>query len=547
MMTPRAFRYTVTMALARAVMVGMLGVALIQAQRGGAQGSQPAQATQSRQSGAGGRGAFEPPLWLRDEEFLRWPFSDPAYQKIDGFKIKRYIGEITAISRKSRDEGNQYWGRITGTIYDKQTADWVAAQFKRIGLEQVRIQEFGLPTQWFPTSWEVVASATPNAAAALGAPASRAQIVPIKTAFPLYNSVATNSQLQPGTAATPGAQVEFEPVWVGTGTAADFLARDVKGKAVVVYGFPNPGGRNNTALSNGAIRRADEAGAAAVFIVLGFPGNVMNEPQAGGTTPPAKIPVFMIGNDDGTVIREMIEKRQSPKVRARLQVEMRNGLKTASVWGVLPGVTEENIAVMAHTDAFFEGAMDNASGMATMVALAEYYASLPKSQRRRTMTFFTTSAHHSPSGEDAGMRWVHNNMKEMFAKTALIVNCEHTAQVATFLVGNALIASNQVSARRWFVGGSDQLKAIVAKTFKDYGIALYSRPEGRPGGELGQVFMDAPSFHIIDHTVYHTDMDTLQAVPAYGLEQSARAFAKIIDEVNTLDLGQLRVNIPVTN
>ena len=62
------------------------------------------------------------------------------------------------------------------------------------------------------------------------------------------------------------------------------------------------------------------------------------------------------------------------------------------------------------------------------------------------------------------------------------------------------------------------------------GHRLYSRPEGRPGGELSRVFTDAPSFHIIDHTVYHTDMDTLQAVPAYGLEQSARAFAKIIDE-----------------
>jgi hypothetical protein len=58
---------------------------------------------------------------------------------------------------------------------------------------------------------------------------------------------------------------------------------------------------------------------------------------------------------------------------------------------------------------------------------------------------------------------------------------------------------------------------------------------------------EAPSFHIIDQTVYHTDLDTLQAVPAYGLEQSARAFAKIIDEVNKLPLTSLRVNIPAGN
>jgi len=519
-------------------LVGILVPALLQAQRGERQGPPPAQSDQLDRGAGGGRGigaggatgaaangrrAPEPPLWLRDDQFLRWPYSDPRYIHIDGGKMKEYINQITAISRKSRDDGNQYWGRISGTLYDKQTSDWVHAQFARIGLEQVRRQEFDLPPQWFPASWEVVA-------------AGSEKVVPIATAFPLFNSVGTKGQ------------VELEAVWVGTGTAADFLGRDVKGKAVVAYGFPNPGGRNNTALSNGTIRRAEAAGAAALFIVLGFPGNVVNEPQAGGTAAPAAIPVFMMGNADGTAVREMIESKQAPKMRIRLSVESRTGLKTASVWGILPGMTDENVAVMAHTDAFFEGAMDNASGVATLLALAEHFASVPKSQRRRTMVFFTTSAHHSPSGEQAGARWIRNNMKDMLAKTALLLNCEHTAQVATFLVGDSLIASNQVSARRWYVGGSDQLKAIVTRTFNDYGIALHSRPErGRAGGELGVFYTDAPSFHIIDSTVYHTDLDTPQVVPAYGLEQSARAFAHIIDKANELDLGQLRVNLPTTN
>lgn len=513
-------------ALFSLLLVGVLGAAVMYAQRGaGTVGGQPAAGAQARGGAATAplpRGAYQPPLWATDDQFSRWPYpaGDSAYNKVDGFKIKSYINEITAISRKSRDDGNQYWGRITGTPYDKMTTDWVEAQFKRIGLEQVRSQVFNtLPPQWFPTSWEVTA-------------AGSAKTVPIKTAFPLYQSVGTNGQ------------IALDPVWLGTGAAADFFDRDVKGKAVVLYGFPNPGGRNNTALSSGALGRADEAGAAAVIIILGFPGNVMNEPQAAGTTPPAKVPVFMVGNDDGTAIREMIEKKESPKIQVRLAVDMRNGLKTANVWGVLPGATDEQIAIMAHTDAFFEGAMDNASGVATLVAMAEHYASIPKAQRKRTITFFTTSAHHSPSGPDAGVRWVHTNLKDMWPKTALIVNLEHTAQVATFLVGDTLNASNQVGARRWFVGGSDELKQLVLKTFKDYGIAIYTRPEGRPGGELGQVYTDAPSFHIIDHTVYHTDMDNMNIVPAYGLEQSARAFLKIVDEVNTLSLAQLRFNIP---
>jgi hypothetical protein len=502
------FRIAVACVLA----TGLLGSNALRAQ-------QPQQGRQGQPGGGERSGPAQPPLWLPDDEYLRWPLpaSEQAYAGLSGTRIKGYINEITAISRKSRDAGDQYRGRITGTPYDKMTTDWIAAQFRRVGLEQVRIQEFtDLPPQWFPTSWEVAATAAGKS-------------LPLKTAFPIYHSA--------GIAAT-----ELEPVWAGLGLPADFIGRDVKGKAAIVYGIPTPGGRSDSALTNGSIKRAEDAGAAALFIVLGIPGNVTNQPT-GGDADPAKMPVMMLGNEDGAAVREMIERREAPKLRVRLNVEMRTGLKTASVWGVLPGTPGnevENIAVMAHTDSFFEGAMDNASGIGTLIELAEHYASVPRSQRRRTMTFFTSSAHHSPSGENAGLRWIHNNMQAMFAKTALIVNCEHTSQVQTYLIGNSLVGSNAVSARRWYVGGSDALKAIVAKSFKTFGIAIYSRPEARPGGELGVVFTDAPSFHIIDHAIYHTDLDTAALAPEPGLEAAVRAFAKIIDEVNKVDLNNLR-------
>jgi hypothetical protein len=488
--------------LAKCLVIGVIASAVLAPVRG--------------QQGAERSGPAQPPLWLPDAEYLRWslPPGEQRYAALDAHRIKSYINAITAISRKSRDDGNQYWGRITGTPYDKLTTDWIAAQFRRIGLEQVRTQEFtNLPPQWFPTAWTVSVT-------------TASKTLALKTAFPIYHSVGTPA-------------IEVEPVWAGLGLPADFLGRDVKGKAVIVYGIPTPGGRSDSALSNGSIQRAEAAGAAALFIVLGFPGNVTNQPT-GGASDPAKIPVMMLGNEDGTAIRELIEKRESPLLKIHMSVEMRTGLTTASVWGVLPGATDENIAVMAHTDSFFEGAMDNASGIGTLIELAEFYAKRPKSERRRTMVFFTSSAHHSPSGEDAGLRWIHNNMRAMFAKTALIVNCEHTSQVQTYLIGNSLVASNTVSARRWFVGGSDQLKAIVANSFKTFGVSIYSRPEVRPGGELGVVYTDAPSVHIIDHAFYHTDLDTADIVPEAGLEAAVRAFAKIIDDVNTVDLERLR-------
>ena len=39
------------------------------------------------------------------------------------------------------------------------------------------------------------------------------------------------------------------------------------------------------------------------------------------------------------------------------------------------------------------------------------------------------------------------------------------------------------------------------------------------------------------HHYFHTDLETPQTVPWTGLEASARAYAKIIDEVNKLPLS----------
>src|SRR5712691_2198819 len=132
------------------VVATLIGTALlgsaVAGQRGRG-GGQPG----ARQGGAAangdqplGRGAYQPTLWWGDDMFPKWPYpsGDAVYADLDGMKIKGYINEITAISRKSRDDGNQYWGRITGSPYDKMTTDWVEAQLRRIGLEQVRSQEF---------------------------------------------------------------------------------------------------------------------------------------------------------------------------------------------------------------------------------------------------------------------------------------------------------------------------------------------------------------------------------------------------------------------
>ena len=124
-----------------------------------AQGAAPVPASLSRPTGRFGRTLGLPKdgkdLFIADADYIRFPLppGEQAYADVDPMKIKAMIGEITAISRKSRDDGNQYWGRIAGTPYDRMTEDWVMNQFKKLGMQDVRRQEIAMKPLWYPTAW----------------------------------------------------------------------------------------------------------------------------------------------------------------------------------------------------------------------------------------------------------------------------------------------------------------------------------------------------------------------------------------------------------
>ena len=478
-------------------------------------------ATLSRPMGRFGRTLGLPKdgkdLFIADDEYIRFPLppGEQAYADVDAMKIKAMIGEITAISRKSRDDGNQYWGRIAGTPYDRMTEDWVMTQFNRLGMRDVHRQEIAMKPLWYPTSWA--------AEFTVGGKTTE-----LKSSFPITESPGTKRE-----------GITAPVVWVGLGSAADFQDRDVKGKAVMIYSLATPGGRDHSADWSGAIKRANDAGAALILVEMGFPGNAQSEPEGAVGS---RAPTITITPDDANLIRDRLDESQQVALHLKLNVEERRGVKTGNVWGTLPGASDEQILIMAHTDAFFEGAMDNASGISMMLDIARHYAAVPQARRPRTLVFLTTADHHHGS---AGIQWVRDNYD--WSKVALIVNSEHPSQTLLYNLDAGLMTANEVSARRWFVGGSDALRTLVRNSLKEFGVAIYRKSEVAPGGELSQIYRKAPSFHIIDHVIYHTTLDTAELVPAWGLEDATRAFLKIIDNVNTMNKQEIAADSVITS
>lgn len=445
-----------------------------------------------------------------DGSYIRVPVSaaDQKYGRLDGARMKQFVEDIAAISRKSRDEGIKYWGRVAGTKADLETEAYIASRFREFGLQDVHAQPFDLPPQWFALDWTL---------SAIGG----GQRLAFKTAFPSARS-----------AATPPAGLDLDLVWVGNGGELDVAGRDVKGKAVFIQSFPTPSAFSHTATAAGAFQRAVERGAAATVINIAIPGNVTNE--TGGAQ---GLPSFAIGSEDAAALKALMAKGPV-KLHVELKAETREGLKDNNVWGTLPGATDEEIVIFAHHDGYFESAFDNASGNATMLGIAEYFSKVPQAERRRTLKFVSTAAHHAGS---PGTRWMYENRDTAMGKAVLFINCEHTSITQAYLQGTQVRRSNAINARRWFVNGSDKLAATMLTAYKAFGVSVFETMEPSASGDMGAIQRERAALQLITSPLYyHSDGDRPSDVPAAGLEAVARAYSKIVDEVNTMTRAEIQ-------
>ena len=134
-------------------------------------------------------------------------------------------------------------------------------------------------------------------------------------------------------------------------------------------------------------------------------------------------------------------------MKITLEIDRTPGLKTGTVWATLPGTTDEQVLVVAHRDGWFEGANDNAAGRgAPTIGLAEYFAEMPKAQRRRTIVFLGTTGHHNSTAESGTWFAAH---PEVFDKTALLLNCRAHGRRWRRGAGNIRL-SNAVAAFSWW-------------------------------------------------------------------------------------------------
>ncbi len=449
-------------------------------------------------------------LAIPDAEYPAWPLREgqAAYESVSGERMKQWVREISAIALRSQEDGNAYWGRLPGTVYDRMTMDLLTSELQRLGLETERVP-FTIPEDWTPVSWR--ASYVVDGLE-----------ISLPSAFPVGE-----------TAPTPPEGISAEAVWVGIGAEPDFLDRDVRGKAVVIYSTFVPGGRSHSASSRARIfnanQRASERGAAMIINVMAVPGDGRFNPL-GAPSAEYGVPLITVSQDEGFRLRDVLGSGAGVEVRLKLDIEIRKNVETANVVARLPGASGEEIVLAAHTDGFFQGAMDNAAGLASALEIIRHQAAIPRDQRPRGLVLLLFPDHHH--GE-IGLKLFERTHD--WDRVAMALTLEHPSQTQLYWYNDDLMTANAIGAFRWNALGSPRFIGLVRDTLRDFGVSIYTGMNPKP-----KLTRQAPGFHIIDHVIYHTTLDIPELVPAEGLQRSTRAFLSIIDQVNTMSLEELR-------
>lgn len=446
-------------------------------------------------------------LIFPDDMYPVWPLT-PAQQRyapIDGARMKGHVVSLARIALKDRDAGHPWWGRLPGTEADREGMAYMTREFEQLGLS-VEHFPYVLPHDWRPTAFS-------------GSYTAGGRTISLSTIFPVADTKPTGPQ-----------GLTADAIWVGVGSGADFLGRDVKGKVVVIYSTFVPGGRSHSASDRAGLfnanTRAAQLGAAAIVNVMGVPGNGQFQPEGGVP----QIPHFTLSQDEGFALKDRLDAGEKITLHLTLVVPELRDVRTEYTIATLPGMSDEQIVVMTHTDGYFQAATDNAAGMASALEIARFYAQMPREQRRRTMKFIQFPDHHH--GEEARGR--HIDKSYPWDKVAVKLTMEHPSQTLLYMYNNDLTPTNAIGAFRWNALGSPAFESMVFDTLREFGVSVYALEDGPKNGNY------APSFHIIEHVIYHTSLDVPELVPASGLERTTRAFAAVLDRANAMTLSELR-------
>lgn len=423
--------------------------------------------------------------------------------------------------------------RRTGSAADSEAVGYLEKKLREVGISDVRTEPFQFD-YWEAESWGLTLKETSGAERRV------------------------DSFYVPYSAPTGKDGTIGDLVYVGTGTKADFKKADVRGKVVLAelpavniswdkmkifsyLAFDPQGSTENWEHPypigwmfkyEAVYELAREHGAAGIVGILqGYPdlGKFTYYAPYDGVL--RTIPSLYVMERDGNIIKEVL-KKGGLKARLVLAAKAVNqGGRTATVYGILPGMSETALIVHCHHDAPWQSGIEDSSGVGMVLALAKYFAGMPKEKRDRTMIFMLTGSHMV--GARGNYDFIEKHRKGLLENVLYDICIEHIADDYNPPQG----ATGNPEPRGVFITENPVMLSTYARLVKRHNIhRLLVFPTGSPLG----VPTDAQPFHNRGYNVttmisgpswLFDDDDTLERVDKGQLVPVTRLYIDLISQM----------------
>ncbi|MHA1254140.1 MAG: M28 family peptidase [Promethearchaeota archaeon] len=169
------------------------------------------------------------------------------------------------------------------------------------------------------------------------------------------------------------------------------------------------------------------------------------------------IPGVWVSRNKGKKIIDFMNKG---KVKAKILYDAKiSEVISHNITGILPGMSDEWIVIGTHHDGPWNSAVEDASGMALVLAQAKYWSQIPQEQRPFNLMFLMNCAHMT--GGTGAEEFVKRN-KDFLTKAVAAIHLEHVARDVKSENGK-LIPLDDPTIRWWFTSRILPLEEIVEK------------------------------------------------------------------------------------
>ena len=251
------------------------------------------------------------------------------------------------------------------------------------------------------------------------------------------------------------------------------------------------------------------------------------------------LPGAWVTRADGARIRAGL--RGDSTARLALEVSRRE-VTARTVLGVLPGEARETVMIQSHHDSVGPGAVEDASGTAEVIALAEHFGARRAAgeRRRKTLLFASFDSHFT--GYQAHQEFVRRHVEDPARPHDIVLNAtiEHIGLRAVADADGGFGAIDETEPRGLFVNVNPAFALRLIRGIRRRGLRstalldatpLQFGADGIPTDASFTFVAGVPTVSLISGPLYlYDDADTLDRIDTTQLEPVARFFADVVDD-----------------